>query len=140
MYRIPKYKRCSVWCDIIAFNFLIFRLIKIWLCFGYNLITIRLCDEIRKMVLFDGMSHNSPTTTKTRTKTSTTTTTRKTSRSTAGNEFSLFLQSLGIVRVILILSKSSQDLQNPFLRNLWNIGLVKLPSIENYLKTNVAFK
>jgi hypothetical protein len=89
------------------------------------------------MVLFDGMSHNSLTTTKT---TTTATTRRKTSRSAAGNEFSLFLQSLGIVRVILILSKSSQDLENPFLRNLWNIGLVKLPSIENHLKTNVALK
>jgi len=91
------------------------------------------------MVLFDGMSHNSPTTTTTP-PTTTATTRRKTSRSAAGNEFSLFLQSLGIVRVILILSKSSQDLEDPFLRNLWNIGLVKLPSIENYLKTNVALK
>ena len=105
--------------------------------FKQTLFLNRLGDELRKMVLFDGMTSTTTTSATTATATTTTATITTTtnsnglsSRPLTKNSYSIYIQTLGSVHAVLILSKPCSEIEDPFLRHLWNIGIVKLPEIE----------
>ena len=91
------------------------------------------------MVLFDGMTATTELSTTTSTTTPTaagTTTATVTATKSNGSSsltkesYSIFLQTLGSVHALLVLAKPYSEIEDPFLRHLWNIGIVKLPEIE----------